>query len=164
MVPRGYSSTQILLHWSVALLVLVQFLGHDAIEQAWAAYRESGAVPEGSALTANFHAIIGGLIFVLAVWRVVLRFTRGVPPAPPEEPRIFRMLAAATHGLLYLLLLGMPLSGAAAWLVGIEPAGEAHSWAATLLFALVVLHLLGALAHFALFRSNVLSRMAIAED
>jgi hypothetical protein len=43
-VPAGYSLTQIMLHWAIALLVTIQIVAHDGIEESFDAFVE-GAVP-----------------------------------------------------------------------------------------------------------------------
>lgn len=160
-MPKGYSSTQIALHWIVALLVLVQFLNTDAIGAAWHAVRRGlDVVPGGLLVTAH---VIGGIaILTFAIWRIALRLTRGAPPPPADDPRTLRYAAAATHGLLYLLLLLVPLSGLAAWFGGVAPAGEAHEILKTLLLVVVLLHIAGALYQRFVLRSEVLQRMVRA--
>ena len=87
------------LHWAIALLVLAQFLNDEAIGAAWRALRRGDAeVPGGFLVTA--HVFVGVAILLFSLWRIALRVTRGAPPAPAEEPRPLRLLAAATHGLL----------------------------------------------------------------
>src|SRR5690606_18132500 len=95
--PVNYSATQIVLHWSVAALVLFQFVAHGPMEAAWRAVAQSGTVDDYTLRFANLHAVTGGLIFCLAVWRVALRLTRGAPTLPAEEPAPLRFLANATH-------------------------------------------------------------------
>lgn len=152
-----YSGAQIAIHWAVALLVLLQFLASESIEQSWRAVRDGG---DGQLAGGGWlHVACGVSIFLLMIWRVVLRLTHGAPSAPAGEPRPLRILAASVHGLIYLLLLGMPLSGAVAWFGGVQAAAVAHVFAKTALLVLVGLHILGALVQQLVFRSNVLLRM-----
>ncbi len=72
------------------------------------------------------HIVVGFAILALAAWRIVLRATRGAPELPREEPAPLRFIAAATHGLIYLLLVGLPISGAMAWFGGVDPAIYVH--------------------------------------
>ena len=157
--PDNYSSLQIGLHWAVALLIVFQFLGHGGMEAVWRAFSEGGTPESDEVVNAYFHAGAGLTIFVLALWRVYLRFTRGAPPLPENEPAAFKGLAHLTHFLIYLLIIGMPISGSVAWFLGVEPAANAHALASTVLFWLVVLHVLGALAQHFVLRTNVLTRM-----
>jgi len=101
---------------------------------------------------------------VLALWRIWLRMTRGAPPLPTSEPKALRVIAHTTHVLIYALIIGMPISGSLAWFLGVEPAAAAHGLAKNVLFALVILHVAGALFQQIVLRSNVLSRMLMTLD
>lgn len=158
----GYSALQIGLHWTVALLIVLQFLAHESIVNALDAH-QAGEILATPPL-AYLHIAVGFTILVLAIWRLVLRFTRGVPPLPANEPAPLKFLAHATHFGIYALIIGMPISGAVAWFLGVEQAAGAHSLAFAVLFLLVVLHVAGALFHQFVLKSSVLSRMAVAED
>jgi cytochrome b561 len=155
----GYSALQIRLHWAVVALVLLQFLAAGGMEAAWDAYRDGQAAPSGTAGLAYLHIAVGATIFVLVAWRVILRLRLGAPPLPASEPAVLKFLAHATHGLLYLLLLALPLSGSAAWFLGAEPAAGAHVVGKTVLLVLIGLHIAGALFQHLVLRSDVLRRM-----
>ncbi len=162
--PTGYSRAQILLHWAIAGLVAIQFFASGGMEASFRAFVE-GTVPAGADLRfANFHAVAGLTIFALMLARVYLRLTRGAPALPANEPRLAKFAAHATHGLFYVVLIGMPISGSVAWFLGVEPAGNAHGLASTVLLVLIGLHLAGVLAQFFVFRSNVLARMTTTGD
>ena len=156
MTPMTYSRTQIVLHWAVAALVIFQIFLHDGILRAWTGRMDGSQANEP---TPDVHVIAGMLIFVLVLWRLVLRQTRGVPTLPANEPPLLKLVAAGTHLLFYVLLLAMPLSGAAAWFLGAEPAALAHSVARFVLIPLLVLHVLAAIAQHFWFRTDVLRRM-----
>lgn len=156
-MSRRFSPLQILLHWSVALLVVNQFLTDSAVGPAWWALRHNTGKP--LTLLALAHIAGGILILALVIWRIVLRATRGVPPAPLAEPRPLRLAGAATHHLLYLLLLVLPLTGLAAWFGGLRPAASLHETLTTLLLAIIALHVAGAAYQQFVLRSDVLSRM-----
>ncbi len=156
MTPMSYSRTQIVLHWAVAALVLFQIFLHDGIVAAWTGRMDGSLANEP---TPDVHIIAGVLIFVLVAWRLALRLRRGVPALPADEPAALKVVATGTHVLFYVLLLAMPLSGAAAWFLGAEPAALAHSTARFVLIPLLVLHVLAALAQHFWFRTNVLRRM-----
>lgn len=160
---KGYSSLQIGLHWLIALLILAQFLFHDPMEEAWDAVREGLAIPADSVFGSNLHAVVGLLVLALALVRLALRLTRGVPALPANDPAPLRLLAHVTHILLYALVIAIPLGGAAAWFGGIAPAARVHGLAATALFWLALLHIVGALFQQFVLRTNILSRMAVPE-
>lgn len=162
--PDGYSTTQIMLHWSVATLVVMQFFVNDEIGDAWRAFAAGGAADESQAANARVHVVIGLVILALALWRIVLRLTRGAPPPPSDEPRLLRIAASAAHLSLYVLLVLTPLSGAAAWFLVAEPAAAAHGVLRALLFIVAVLHIAGALVQLLVFRSNVFWRMLAAKE
>lgn len=160
--PNGYSGLQIGLHWAVVLLVILQFLASEGIENAWDTVRDGGAAQTTS--TVLLHIGAGALIFVFTLWRLWLRFTRGAPPLPEKDPAPLRVLASVTHVLIYVLLIGMPISGSVAWFAGIEQAGAAHALAKNVLLALVVLHVVGAFFQQFVLKTNVLTRMAVPQD
>lgn len=157
-MPNGYTLTQVRLHWVVALLVLAQFLNDDAIGGAWRAFRRGSAEVAGGLLV-TLHVVVGIAILIFALWRISLRLSNGTPPAPAEEPRALQIVAAATHGLLYLALIALPLTGLAAWFGGIGSAGEVHEIMTNALLALVGLHVLGALYQRFVLKTDVLNRM-----
>lgn len=158
-IPAAYSRTQIALHWIIAAIVAYQILFSEGIEGLWRD-RMTGAIPNEASPTP--HAIAGLLILVLMIWRVALRLRRGAPPLPPGENPALAMVSKVTHGLFYLLLIGMPVSGAVAWFGGFELPAELHGAAGNLLILLIVLHVAAALAHQFWWKTDVLRRMTRA--
>ena len=156
-MPRGFSLSQILLHWIVALLVLAQYMNDGPIGAAWRAFRRGQEIP--GSLLATAHVVVGCAILVLVAWRIALRLTRGAPHPPDDEPLILRAAAAATHVLLYAMLLILPLSGIAAWFGGVGQAMGAHRLMESLLLPLAGLHVCGAIYPRFVLGSDVLARM-----
>ena len=155
--PKGYTSAQIGLHWLVAVLIVLQYVFNDAIGAAWEALRKG---QEGAFDPMVAQHVFGGLLIgALVIWRVVLRLRHGAPPPPEQEAPALQLVAKATHGLLYLLMLGLPLSGAVAWFGGVGAAAGGHGVMKTLLLLLVLLHVLGALYHQFVLKTNLLARM-----
>ena len=163
--PATFSKTQIILHWTIAAMVLFQILMHDGIVNAWEG-RMDGTIPNVS--SPNPHAIVGMLILVLMLWRLFVRMKRGVPDhpvsdvpilGPQADSPIIHWLSKGTHFLFYALLLAMPISGAAAWFLGIEVPANMHGLAAKILVPLIVLHLIAAMVHHFLLKTNVLKKM-----
>ena len=170
-----YGSVQKLLHWLVALLVVVQVgLG------ATVAY----APPHDDALTARLfgtHDGIGATILALVLLRLLVRLLVGVPVLPRGTPRFVEWLAHLNHRLLYLVLIVQPLLGyfnngahGYPWsiygyytipaLIGKDEAlgnllKQAHEIGGAVLIALVALHLLGAFYHGVIRRDGVVSRI-----
>jgi cytochrome b561 len=155
--PTGYTRTQIALHWIIFLLIACQFLLHEWIADAWDQVGK-GMTPAFSPLVAA-HVFGGILVFLLALWRISIKIKRGSPALPDNESRLQQIIAHATHGLLYLLMLLLPLSGMAAWFGGIGAAAEGHEIMTTVLLILVGLHFLGALYHRLILKSGVMERM-----
>jgi cytochrome b561 len=154
---NGYSRMQVILHWVIVLLIAGQYLLHGGIEAAWQG-RLDGTLPDVP--FPNPHAIVGMVILALALWRVSLRLRVGAPPLAAEEPPALRLLAAATHIAFYALLIGMPVSGALAWVAGLHLPAEAHEIAAKGLLALIALHIVGAIAQQVVFKTGVMARMS----
>ena len=155
----GYSRVQMALHWIVVVLVAFQFLAHDGIEESWRAFLLSEMPPAGTSLLAYLHILAGILVLPLALLRIFLRLTRGAPAPPADEPRLLQLSAEAVHGSIYLLLLLLPVSGAVAWFLGVQMAGDAHELLQNLLLAAIALHIAGALFQHFVLRSQVLMRM-----
>jgi cytochrome b561 len=170
-----YGSVRKLLHWLVAILVVVQIgLG------AGLAF----APPHDDALTArlfNTHDGLGATILALMLLRLVLRLLLGVPVLPRGTPRFAEWLAGLNHRLLYLLLIVQPVIGylnngangypwsifgyytvpaiIAKDAVWAEWLKTAHLGVGTALVALILLHLLGAFYHAVIRRDGVVQRM-----
>jgi len=157
----GYSRAQVILHWAIAALILFQLLVHEGMETAFGA-RMDGEGVAGNPLP---HIVVGVTILVLAAIRVGIRLKRGAPPHPQDQPAILGTLANVVHGLIYVLLFAMPLSGAVAWFGGVEGAGNAHGGLLRYaLVGLVIVHITGALVQQFVLRSGVLMRMLKPES
>ena len=161
MKPKGYSRTQIGLHWIVAALIVTQFVLHDPIVAAWEAMAK-GETPQIGALVLT-HVIGGSLVLALAVWRLTLRKKRGVPPLPDKEAPALKVAAHLTHWTLYALMIALPITGLAAWFGGSETADFVHTSLKLPLLGLVVLHFAAALYQQFILRTGLLTRMLRAE-
>jgi cytochrome b561 len=171
--PTRYSAVAQGLHWAIAALIVVQFT------LAWSA----DDLPLGArklALLAR-HKSFGMTILMLAVLRLLWRLFNRPPELPPGMTNIERQLARATHGLFYVFLFIMPLTGwmmssaknysvswfnLFAWPDLIAPDEQAfnllkaaHDTLSWLLFAVAVLHILAALKHHFWNKDDVLKRM-----
>ena len=150
------------LHWLLALLLAMQFtLGFVA---------EYGAVRWSEALL-RLHFRLGMLILALTVLRLCLRLVMSMPAVDTEEPPGVHRARSWIHGLLYLLVLALPLSGHVIWVwmgadrtlfgglempalfvppdeeTGRAVAWYVHVYGAWILLGLVCLHLLAAMFH-----------------
>jgi cytochrome b561 len=155
--PTGYTRTQIRLHWIVVALIALQYVLHDTISDAWDAVLD-GAEVGFDPLIAQ-HVLMGGLVAILAFWRLGLRLTHGAPPPPEREHPALKLLAHATHWAFYALMVLMPVSGAVAWFGGVEGAAQGHNVMKVLLLALIALHVAGALFHQFVLKTGVMARM-----
>ncbi len=155
--PIAYSRAQIALHWIIVVLMLGQYLLHGGIEAAWGA-RMDGSLPNEP--FPNPHAIVGIIIFLLAIWRIALRLRVGAPALPEKEPAALKAVAKLTHLAFYVLLVGMPISGALAWVLGLELPANAHGVAAKVMLALIVLHVAGALFQQFVLKTGLMERMS----
>ena len=155
--PTGYSRMQIALHWIVVALVAAQFIFKDAIAQAWMAWHEELPFAFDPRIAA--HVIAGQLILVLIGWRLVLRIKLGAPPSPADEPAPMRAIAKLSHAGFYVVLAALSVTGAAAWFGDIVPAARLHNLLKTVLLGLIVLHVLAALLHHVVLKTDVMRRM-----
>lgn len=160
-MPKGYSKTQIRLHWVIFILILFQFVLHEPIAAGWDIMME-GDMPEPNPLV--LQHVIGGLaILALVLWRLRIRTTRGAPALPADEPLILKGIAHLTHFVLYALMILMPLSGAVAFFGQVEAAGSAHEFMRILLLLFALLHILGALYQQFVLKTNIMDRMRTAD-
>ena len=102
----SYGAITKFLHWSIVILIISQYVIIEAAEEM--------ADGPGQLETVALHKSLGMLVFGLALVRIAWRFLNGRNPPPVPMPRAQRMAAAASHGLLYVLILAQPLSG---WLM-----------------------------------------------
>ena len=160
--PQGYSRQQIILHWVVALLVVLQFVLHEGIADAYDVAEDTGVYAMSAPVIG--HIIGGALILLLACWRLILRNDRGTPPAPEGEPEVFRKAGHAAHLALYGMLIALPVTGALAWGGQMEAAGEAHEVLKTLLMLLVLAHIGAVVMHQLVWKTGLLKRMMRAQD
>jgi cytochrome b561 len=99
----GFTRTAIGLHWTVALSILAAWmLGLYMVELPLS--------PQKLKLVA-WHKWLGVTIFLLMTFRVLWRLTHPAPPVPGSMPQWQRDAGAASHLLLYILMLTIPLSG-----------------------------------------------------
>lgn len=153
----SFSRLQKLLHWSVVVLLLLQYLIFDAMGRLFRQTLESGS-PVWTT-TSIAHLVIGLTVLALALWRVALRIRRGAPPPPADEPSWAITAGKLTHAALYVLLIGLPLGGLAAWGLGIHLMGDIHAIGTNLLLVVAGLHVAAVLVHQFWWKTNLLARM-----
>jgi cytochrome b561 len=155
-VTRGYSATQIALHWLVALLVTCNYLYSDGMGRALAAKAQAAATPP-IPVEPLLHVWIGLTVLALVVIRLMLRRLYGAPAMPGTGWHY----TAATwgHRLLLLLLVLVPALGLVAWLGAIRSVGSVHQVAANVLVIAAGAHALMALWHQYVIKDGLLIRM-----
>jgi cytochrome b561 len=183
--PSQYTRVAMVLHWVIALLIVTNVvlgLSADLLPDDWVRP------------VIDTHKSIGITVLGLALLRILWRVSHRPPPLPSEFPAWERMAAHVAHFLLYLLMIGIPLSGWAhdsAWkdaathpmqyfnlfewprigfIMNIDPVvkeqlhlhdklGTLHAWLGYALYALLAMHIGGALKHQWLDRHSVIKRM-----
>lgn len=158
--PDHYSRLQITLHWTIAVLIVLQLTVNGDMQQAFAQRLSSGDIPESSG--AIFHIVVGISVLALALLRVVVRLARGTPEPPPSNTPLVNLLSHMTHLLLYGFLLFMPLTGALAWFFGIELAAVLHELGRLVLIPAILLHIAGVVVEELILDNRILARMVPA--
>jgi len=100
---NNYGAVAKFLHWGIVVLIIAQYVLAEAAEE----------LPDGLEKLALItrHKSVGLLILSLAILRIVWRVANQGRPAPVPMDRRQQIAAAAGHGILYLLLLALPISG-----------------------------------------------------
>lgn len=155
--PRGYSLIQIVLHWTIAVLVIFQLFVNEAMQHAFSDRLDGERIDEMNG--ALLHIVVGISVLGLAVLRLVIRAVRGAPAPHAETPAVLAWLGRATHVLLYCFIFAMPLTGAVAWFFGFEFAAELHELGRLILVPAIGFHFMGALTEHFVFRNDTLMRM-----
>ncbi len=172
-VQAGYSGPAKLVHWLTALAVLA------AIPLALAMVRADPGPLQNSLY--DLHRSFGVAVLVLTAARVVLRMFLRPPPLVEGLPAWQRAAARASHHLLYVLLVAIPLLGWAGtsafgapitvfgmfeWPPFMDKNQELaetllalHRWLGFALAGLLVLHVGAALHHHLVRRDETLRRM-----
>ncbi|MGA3158044.1 MAG: cytochrome b/b6 domain-containing protein [Steroidobacteraceae bacterium] len=102
LAPARYTRVAMLLHWLIALLILINVtlaLSVDSLPEGW----ERPII--------DTHKSIGITVLGLVLLRLLWRIAHRPPPLPASYPRWEKISAHLAHGLLYLLILALPISG-----------------------------------------------------
>lgn len=171
---RRYNPTAQALHWITALLMFI------VVPLAWVMVALPDDAPWGDTFF-MLHKSFGLTILAIVAVRLAWRATHPAPPSPSTLAHWERAAARVSHWLLYLILVGMPVSGYvmsaasghAGTLFGLfplpslphsKPVSSAAHWVHVaigqwVVYALVVLHLLATVWHVVVRRDAVLGRM-----
>ena len=169
-----YTTTAIVFHWLIALLIIGTF------SLGWVMSDMPGISPTKLKYY-SWHKWSGVTILGLAALRLLWRLKNSAPAYPAAMPAWQKGAAHGLHGLLYVLMFAVPLSGyfytlSAGYpvvyfglvelpvLIGADPAlkpvlGALHYWLNMGLLGAVALHVAAALKHQFIDRDGVLKRM-----
>ncbi|TPE50195.1 cytochrome b [Amaricoccus solimangrovi] len=153
---EGYSGAQIALHWSIAGLILFNYLYSDGMGRAFDASLEGGS-PVNPEINPSIHVWVGVAVLVLVLLRFLVRARSGVPAAAGAGA--MRHAAHWGHRLLYALMVLVPALGAVTWFGGIEATADLHSLLANALMIVAGGHAAIALFHHFVLRDRVIVRM-----
>ncbi|MDB5774644.1 MAG: cytochrome b [Herbaspirillum sp.] len=172
MNSNRYHPTTIFLHWLIFLLFVV----------ALASIEYRGFVPKGNPFRDTLrgvHVLAGELVFIFFIVRLAVRLRFRAPPAEPA-PRWQIGAGHALHGLLYLLMIALPVTGVLfnqaagrdiAFLgltlpgfIGVDKAlganiKDIHETLGNMVYYIVGLHAAGALFHHYVMKDGTLRRM-----
>ncbi|HYD79640.1 MAG TPA: cytochrome b [Paucimonas sp.] len=171
---QRYTLPAIVLHWLIALLIIGGFgLGLTMVDIP-------GITPTKLKYF-SWHKWIGVTVFGLACVRLLWRLAHPAPAYPSSMPDWQRQAANVLHGLLYVLIFAIPVSGyfysLAAGVpvvyLGVLPLPvlieadndlkpilkDLHYWLNMTLLAALCLHIAAALKHQFIDRDGVLKRM-----
>lgn len=172
-MPR-FTKTAIFFHWLIALMIIGAFTMGLVMTDI------PGITPTKLKYY-TWHKWAGVTILLLATLRLLWRLSHKAPAYPASMPRWQQRVASVQHGLLYLLMFAVPLSGyfytlsagiPVVWfgvlelpvLIGADPVlkpqlKELHELLNWTLAALVLVHVGATLKHHFVDRDGILQRM-----
>ncbi|MGQ7844448.1 cytochrome b/b6 domain-containing protein [Granulosicoccus sp. 3-233] len=103
-IEQRYGDTAVIFHWLIALLII----GLLAIGKYMSSLDEND--PVRYALT-QWHKSFGITVLLLSLLRLAWRFTHKPPPELDSIPNWQQRAASLAHGLLYVLMIAIPLTG-----------------------------------------------------
>jgi cytochrome b561 len=106
-----YGGVAQVLHWLIAVLIVVQFVLAKLAEAAGDARAAHPAAALEQLAWLARHKSVGLTIFALALVRLAWRWYSPPPPSPAAMPRWQVIVAKSTHFGFYALLLLLPMSG-----------------------------------------------------
>ncbi len=182
MDDARYSLPHRLIHWAVALLVLLALIaGAFLYTYGFNGLKESFGLPATNAIY-KYHKTAGVLILGLMVLRLGLRLGAGVPAPLDSLTPLERNLSRAVHWLLYAAVIAMAVVGWLATAAGGFPVeffdwklpgliGKDKALSETLylvhgllgltILGLAGLHIAGAIRHWKVKRDGVMRRMSL---
>lgn len=158
-MAKIYSKSHQMLHWATFGLLLVQLWTYPAIGRTHHAPHLGLPVDPLDMFLHYIHAVSGGLILCFALARLWIRKRWPVAPVAFSHPLV-GWLSRAAHFGLYATLILLPVTGFLKMYV-VSYAGIVHILLTRVLYALLVMHVLGAFVHAVVWRDGLLARMGI---
>lgn len=116
LLPDRWGPVSQLFHWVCAALIVA--LGAIGL------YMTELTSPVEKIRIYALHKSLGITLLALVLLRLLWRWTHAVPPPVPGMSKTLRRAADGMHGLLYAMMIAMPLTG---WLVN-SSAGYPLQW------------------------------------
>lgn len=175
---QRYGTLSITMHWLMVLLIIAVFASIELRELF-----EKGT--ENRDMFKSLHFMFGLTVFALVWIRLIMMLQQVTPAIMPTSTEIQMKVAKAVHVFLYLIMIGMPISG---WLI-LSAAGkpipfygyelpalidknkeiaelieEVHETVGEAGYFIIGLHAAAALYHHYIMGDNTLSRMLPEKD
>ena len=182
--PVRFDRVQVVLHWIIAVIILCMIaLGLYMVELP----KQSELPPGEESVRAFYfllHKSMGITVAMFIVLRVVWRLTHKAPPLPDTISKWQQHAAGAVHGLLYAVMLAMPITGymqsifskydTKFWGIVLprvadadkamrENFSEVHEILAFLFITLIVIHIVAAVKH-RIAGTGIVERMSLKRD
>lgn len=173
-MPQRYTNVAVFFHWLIALMIIGAFTMGLVMTDI------PGLTPTKLKYY-SWHKWAGVTILGLVTLRLLWRLTHKAPPYPASMPGWQQTAANALHGLLYVLMFAVPLSGYFYTLSAGFPVvyfglfelpvliakneelkpllKELHFWLNMALAGCVGMHVAAALKHHFIDRDGVIKRM-----
>ncbi len=155
----GYSPVQIILHWTIAALVIFQLIFGESMGAVMRAARRHTIPSPSDQTLASLHYWVGIAVLVLVGVRLAVRLVQGAPPTVGLSPLAERA-AQVAHSLFYLLLILVPVTGLLGYYFG-NPWGDLHTLGKPAFIILIAIHASAALFHQFWVKDGTLRRMLV---
>ncbi|MBL4637881.1 MAG: cytochrome b [Proteobacteria bacterium] len=179
-----YDRVQVILHWIIAAIIFFMIaLGLFMVELP----KQSELPPGEESVRAFYfllHKSMGITVAMFIILRVVWRLTHKAPPLPDTISKWQQRAAGAVHGLLYAVMLAMPITGymqsifskydTKFWGIVLPRAADAdkamrenfsevHEILAFLFITIIVIHIVAAVKH-RIAGTGIVERMSLKRD
>lgn len=158
-IATHYNPIQILLHWLVVALIVMQYVTSGPIQRTHEAVMDGLTPDRSDVLLHTVHNYVGMSVILIMVIRLGLRWWFGTGRDLPAGRVAWRYRAASVvHLAFYAAVIAQGLTGLVAsylwW-----PASDVHEVLFNVILGLITLHLVMALWHQLVLRDGALARM-----